>query len=255
MGLPKLEGCITIPSAGWACTIVKADGNHTISLPAGTYYMSTSDSTSYTLVSQWEAKADDTGHSFTASLSATTGRVTLTDNSGSNKMTGITWTATDLRDALGFSGSESFSGGAVTGAYQARYLFMPNCGRGPQYMAPDGADGAQESDLTMAVSPSGHIRCYGYETRYVDVLDFPQLQSAKTWIADEVTVNESLQKFWQDVMSSGARFRYHPDGTVAGTYVTWVADAPAYQPKPLVPGWDNAVALWGWSANVRKYVA
>lgn len=246
----KLEGLITVPTGGWEIKVtVQSDPEATVTIPAGTYYLSSVGSGSRSLIDEVSYQMNATGNYFAVTMSAA-GLVTI----GRGNSWVASFTSTGLRDALGFTGNLTPSALSFTGTEQAEYLFLPNCGRGPSFMSPDGDDGAEESDLTMAVSPSGVVRCYGYERRAVDSLDFPHLKSSKTWISDEVTANESLQRFWRATMASGARFRYHPDATAAGTYVTWVAEAPEFKPAPLVPGWDNAAALWSWGCRVRKYV-
>lgn len=255
-GLPKLEGLITVPTGGWTMILDDwgsgAGNDLTVTVAAGTYYLSTADTSARSFLDQCVSGLDAaTGHGWTATLDDTTGKVTL---NATAITTGLKWVSTGLRDALGFTTDIPTQAESFTSPSQAQYLFLPNCGRGLAYMSPDGDAGAQEADLTIAVSPSGHVRAYGYEQRYIDVLDFPQLKSSKTWISDEATPNESLQRFWQSTLRTGTRFRYHPDGTVDGTYVTWVAEAGEFKPRPLVPGWDNANALWSWGCNVRKYV-
>ena len=253
MALPKLEGLITVPSGNW--TFQYYDGaTWTVTIPAANYYLSSPGNASAGLLATVQYQLNVIpNNTCTVTMSSTTGKVTITNTEPANFQ--ITeWTSTALRDVLGFTAVLGPDNTTFTSPEAAESLFLPNCGRGPSYLAPDGDEGAEESDLTIAVSPAGNVRAYGYGRRFVDALDFPALKSSKTWISDESTVNESLQRFWRAIMATGTRFRYYPQADVDGTYVTWIAEAATFQPKPVVPGWDNANALYGWGCNVRKYI-
>ena len=122
-------------------------------------------------------------------------------------------------------------------------------------MSPDGDNGAEETDLTVAVSPSGYSRRHYFNARYVDTLGFQILKGSKTWQTWESTTNESLQRFYDSVLREGLEFRYHKDRSDDATYVTWIADSPEFKPQPVDPNFvGSASSLWSWSTRVIKHV-
>lgn len=255
MSLAKLEGRITVPTGGWLIShqeFTPNAGPTSRTIAAGNYYLSTTGTLDPLLTELDDQLELLGGGNYTVTLSATTGKVTI---AATGVVTfNITWTSTDLRDALGFTGN--LSGGLTyTGSNQARYLFLPDVTRNGSLLAPDGDEGAEEADLVTSMAPDGSMVSTQYRSRKFDVLGWSKLGAAKTWVTFESTVNESLQKFWQDVNRSGRPFRYHKDRAVDATFVTWRAgETNIYQPSPEVPGWVGSKSLWNWETRVRKEV-
>lgn len=248
MALPKLEGLIVVGS-GWTIAADEGGGDEDATVAAGNYYLTSTTSLLSALATAL------TGTSLTGTFTVTIdddsdtslGKVTIASDVAFTAV----WTSTDLRDALGFTGNLTPSATSFTGAAQARFLYLPTCGRSNQ-MAADGDAGAEMSDLTTAVSPSGKVVSLGYSRRFVDNLEFQMLKGSSVWITHETTTNASFQKFYRDVISVGRPFRYHKARETDGTYTEWVATNPDFTPTPVVPSWDNAAALWAYRTDVVK---
>jgi hypothetical protein len=254
---PKLEGRITVPSGGWIVSVQEFTPNagpaSVTVAAAGDYYLSSSTSLLTTVGAA--ATANGTlSATYTLTLSATTGLITL---AGSGVATfNWNWTSTALRDLLGFTGNLT-GANSYAATRQSPYLFLPNRGRAPAD-APEGSRGTIVTDGTLTASPSGHSKALVYSSRYRDRLGFAQIDGRRTWTTYETTVGESLQTFWDGVMGEGAPFRYYPDRTVDATYLTYRAvDALfGFKPVPIVPGWTtSADSLWAWETEVIEYVS
>ena len=130
----------------------------------------------------------------------------------------------------------------TSGTPEQRSTWLPRVGR------------AEALAALALTEPSAGSDARAVTTRATPTSGGFLVSGRKTWISDEATTNESLQRFWRAGLASGTRFRYHPDAATDGTYVTWVAEVPEFMPRSLVPGWDIANALWSWGCTVRKYV-
>lgn len=249
MALPKLEGLVVVPTGGWAIAADEGGGDETATVAAGNYYLTSTTS----LLSALKTALDGTTLTgvFTVTLDDTDdtslGKVTI---SSTVAFTAV-WTSTDLMEALGFTGDLTPSATSFTGASQARYLYLPTCGRSNP-MAADGDAGAEMSDLTTAVSPTGKVVSLGYSRRFVDNLEFQMLKGSSTWITHETTTNASLQKFYRDVIANGRPVRYHKARETDATYTEWVVTNPDFKPTPVVPNWDSASALYFYQTEVLK---
>lgn len=257
MANPKLEGRITADSA-WVISVTEATGPVTdaaITVAAGDYYLTSATSLLTALKTALDGSATLNGV-YTVSLAddadTDTGKVTISAPSVGN--ISITWSNTDIRDRLGFTGDVS---GATThtGTEQAEYLYLPPVGRDDSFMAPDGDAGLEETDLVVSTSPDGSMVATKFQTRYLDSLGFSLVKGSAMYVKHEATDNESLQKFYQDVLGKGLPFRYHKDRSDDATFVTWRApNAVAFRPDAEVPGWDSPNALHSWREDVRKEV-
>lgn len=254
--LPKLEGQITIDTA-WQMHIAETGGGTaTVTVAAaGTYYW-TDAGLLATIAAALTADGTLAG-AYTLTLDDDTdtsqGRVTLTCSGGGVSAIALTYPA-GSPDPAATLGLEAQGGAlALTGSSAAQYLWLPNCGRS-MLQAPDGDNGIEESDTTMAISPDGHIYSLYYASRYIDDLAFGTLVSSKVWAIHETVPNESLQSFWRQVIRHGRPFRYHPHRETDTTHVAWRADIDGMQrfsPVRLIPTWDNIRALHSWQTKVR----
>jgi hypothetical protein len=255
MAHPKYEGAIIVPTGGYSF-IVNDGAPQSVPVAAGSYYLTQSSTGMLPYLAAaigiatgdaWTATLDDTANS-------ATGKITL---SSAGTFTAITWTSTALRDALGFTGSETVSGNSVTAAGHSRYLWLPDTGRGPG-LAPEGASGMPESDGVISLSPSGHTKALSYNIRYRDVIAHQYLSGRKVWTQYVTHTNEALERFYADVIGLGVPFRYFPARETDSTYVDYVADAggmASLNVTAMDPGWtSSAVAQWGWTCPVRKKV-
>lgn len=246
--LGKLEARIIISTSTVIGTFVGAS----VSMPAGNYYLSSGDSgTSFlaTLKTQLDAA---TSRTWTITLDddsdSSTGKVTL---AVSGAATTATWTSTAIRDLLGFAGNLS-SGTTWTSDYQAKYLWLPNCGRtNPD--GPEDDDGTIETDATYAEGTDGTPYVLAYSTRRGDNMEFPMILGSKCKSTLEVTTNESFATFFLVLVNVGFRFRYYKLRDTDGTYKTWVIRDPGqFKPQAINSNWVGAKSLWNIKYAVRK---
>lgn len=249
--LSKLEGQITVPTGGYTMTVTDSGGTKQVTvLTAGTYFLN---SASNLLTTIGAALTADSTLAGTYTLSSddnsttSTGKTTITVTGGGNPS--ITWDFTALRDALGYTGNLS---GAAT--YQSTasspYLFLPDVKRS-EPMSPDGNTGMPKSDATFTLAPTGTSKALKYATRYTDVLSFRYLSGTKTWQQYEVVTNESLQSFWNTVLTQGFPFRYHYDRATDGSFVSYRYADPGNFPVKTeyaglvgTQGTDGSVLRW-----------
>jgi hypothetical protein len=259
--LPKLEGRITISSTQTMVVTDSGGVSQNRTVAAGDYYLTTTATGgSNSLLTTVKNALDASGQTYTVTVDDTedtsTGKVSILVNAGT---TTIDFTsATTLRDILGFAGNPSTASG-VTGEYQARYLWLPNCGRsgslGPDPTSTSYDMGGEEVDGTFTFSPSGASKRLAYTRRFVETMNFEMMKGSKTWIALETTTNESMQKFWRDVISQGLPFRYHYNRANDSVYFTWVAtNFNNFKPSQVQPGWVGANSLWSIGYDARKLV-
>lgn len=96
----------------------------------------------------------------TVTISATTGLCTISSTAN----IAITWTSTDLRDLLGFTGNLS-AATSHTGTLQVRGYWLSNAEVVSTYG--NGDEGHLEIDLTTTKSPRGDVKGIGWTTRTV----------------------------------------------------------------------------------------
>lgn len=256
MAHPKYEGQVVVPTGGYSLTLTLSGLPVVCTLAAGTYYLGTlltalAAAISTATAATWTVVCDDDAN-------ASTGRITIS-TAGSPGLTLVTWTSTALRDLLGYTGSETITGGnSVQGAGHSRYLWLPDVGRGPA-LAPDGTAGILESDGVMSLAPSGNIKVLAYNIRRRDVITHEYLSGRKVWSTYVTYANEALERFYTDVIGLGVPFRYFPARETDATYVGYVPDAEAIASMGVAamdPAWtSSAYAQWGWRCPVREKVA
>ena len=145
----RLEARYTVPTGGWAVSATNnAGGPTTITIAAGTYY-----ATALVTAFQTALNAGMGAPDFAVSVANTdggTGKVTISVPSG---VFSITWTSTDLRDALGFTAT--ITGDTTeTGTSSLKGLWLPDS---PLVLPTDDTVGAYVSDLRQSVSPTGAV--------------------------------------------------------------------------------------------------
>lgn len=252
--LPKLESEIVISTA----TIAGTFGGSVITMPVGRYFLNSIGDGGATRSFCNELDNQLTtalGGAFEVTVAdgtdTSTGVVTINRSSGVAFT--VTWAAnTAIRDLLGFTGNLS-SATSHTGTQQAKYLWLPNCGRSA-IMSPEASNGAIETDFSFAMGSDGTPYAIAYSTRYKDSMEFRMVKGSKAWISKEVTVNESFEQFYTNSIGYGLRIRFHADRSSDSTYRTWVVEnGGAYAPVPVREEWaDGANSLWGFSYQVRK---
>lgn len=260
----KVEGRITVPTGGWDVSLTDASGGPTTAtIAAGTYYISSAGSGANDLPAAFAAAANaamtQTWTCTTAAGENGTGKTTITATGGTLT---ISWTDTDLRDVLGFDGTEAASGGGGTMTIvsndQARSLWLPNSG----YQSLDGYDGSTwqghwETDLHHLESAAGDVwSVMGSKKRILEIL-WPQVSKAKTWIAEEDTTNESFEKLFLDAIcgeaawgTAGGPLRIYYDAADDASYYTYrYAGPPEFRPSQVREHWTGA-----WSVSLPRLV-
>ncbi len=261
MALPKVEGLITIPTGGYTLTVTEVPAaTTTVTIPAGDYYWNSSTNFCSAIADALTNNATLAG-TYTVSIAdgtdTSTGYCTIS-SSGITSFA-ITWVSTTLRDYLGFAGNTS-AGTTATSTRQARYLWLPNTGR-TRPMAPDPTAvsqhmGQEVTDFAFTQAASGVATGTYFNTRYRDSFAFDLLKGNKTWIVNESIVNESLQKFYDDVVKRGTRFRYYPDRSDDAVYFTMmIGNAGQFAPDAVVENWTGANSLWNVNYEMWEYVA
>lgn len=188
----RLEAFIDVPS-GVSIAVTNSSGAHVVNLTADTYTVS---ELIAHLLACLTAQAAPSAGAWTVTLStgaSGTGRVTI-------NCTGtwsITWTSTDLRDLLGFTGNIAGVSAAQTGTNGMRGLWLPGCylvvGNADPYTAPE------STDARSLESPGGETTTLVSACRY-----------------------EHLELTWSHV--AHARVFEHAATVPYTTWQTWVRD-------------------------------
>lgn len=207
----RLEATVTVPTGGWDVSANAAAGAFTATVPAGDWFV---EDLAFELEDQLNAGA---GGLWTVSISdddlTGTGKVTI----GNSSIWSLTWTDTDLRDALGFTGNYAAIGAGVTQTAPNAPIgvWIPSCPKWTPY-----GDGNFErgSDLRQSVTPLG-----GVSTLVGNVFD--RLENVRWDMvsnARAVGLNTvgSWQHFWSAIMTG--RYSYITPGKPVRLH--WSAD-------------------------------
>ena len=179
-----------------------------------------------------------------------TGKVTI----ASTANLAITWTSTDLRDLLGFTGNLS-AATSHTATNHCRGVWLPDCPMSARY-GPNDA-GHTEADLVQTVSPQGHVQTSVYNTRtFLPEVVWSHVARARARIEGETTTNASFERFIRDTQFGGLAY-FHVGAHVR---LYWDADASDYDTYTLTgrasTQMDRAVDEWAglWRIFVEGYV-
>ena len=241
----KLEARQTA-SASWTVTV---DAGSPAALTAGDCYVGSGYSSGASLIANLQAVLAAAVASTTVTLSATTGKITITWGSGSHAMT---WGSSVLRNRLGFTGSLA-SATSHTSQGQAQYLWIPGVNPGGM-LSPITQLGVIETDRRLGLARSGAVCVTQFNARRRQRWSFAGLLPAKTWEPSESTTNESAESFWTDAVQGGAAIRYYTDKTSASSYLIgstamdYQATADAFAPVRLRGDFDG---LWVWAFEGR----
>ena len=251
MALPKLEGIVTI-SSGSSVSVTETGGGGTasVSLTAGDYslselcaYLADALTANATLSGTYSCSvADDSDTS--------SGKVTISA-SGITSFT-LTWTSTTVRDALGFVGTLEPTAATFTADDASPWIWLPNVGRSDADLA-DGDEGDPIRQVAVNCAPSGDVYSWASSAlRYETVIEFQHVKGYKGIRSLEVVTNESLQTFFETVISKGIPFRYYTDRSNDDTYTEHVAkqgDAERFGLEPEFKGWRGAQSIWSWRCD------
>lgn len=250
MSLCKLEGEIQIRTS----TVVGTFAGSVITMPVGNYFLNSigNGGATRTFLLELKNQLDTaTGRTWTFTVDDTndtsTGKVTISCT-GAN--TTATWTSAEIEAALGFT-SNLASATTWTGANQAKYLWLPNCGRSG-VLSPEASTGAVEADYSVAIASDGTTYTLAYSARSHDTLELRTILGNKTWTSLESVVNESFETYYRKVILLGLRTRFHADRSVDATYRTWVTTTGDFAPAQVRQDYVGANALFSMSYQVRE---
>jgi hypothetical protein len=221
-GLPKIEGEVYVPPAGWDLGIEDSGGSDSFSIPGGRYYLTSLNGVLLSLTDTISALLN--GSSILAGAGdftlvvdddydTSSGRVTI----ASSEAFDINFTTPALRDALGHQGSASGLDEYV-GAFSSPHIWLPDGKRWPA-MSPDGWRGMRIAASTVGRSPGGRTSARKGPESAVDRLEFGQVRAFKCWQRFEVVPNESWETYWS--VNLPRRVRYHKDRAGDDTFVTY----------------------------------
>jgi hypothetical protein len=195
------------------------DASATVNLGADkTYYHSSDGNDSATLGEQLGSilTASALNATYTVTLSLSTGLYTITASGGSVTAIAITWTSTWLRDVLGFTGNLS---GALSyvAPRQARALWLPNCPVETPYGL--SSDGLRHRDAQVTLAPDGTYKALVYASHVRNEYLYSHITAPRCIQAEEATVNESFETFFDDGIAGdaawcsapGKALRWYPD--------------------------------------------
>ena len=190
----RIEARFTIPTGGAAMSVTtNAGGPTTVTVAAGSYYISEFMST---LQAALIAQRTVTAGTWVCSISMTatgTGRVTIQATNGTWS---LSWTNTTLRDLLGFTGDLVAVSGAQTGTYQARGLWRPDC---PMNIDGDPRMAPKIYDTIAMAGPTGDIVAHTSNVkRRHRGLRWTAVPIARYREASADTVNASWETFLDD---------------------------------------------------------
>jgi len=250
--LPKWEGRITVPTGGWAMSVTDSDGAATVTIPAGQYYWRSAGNGSRSFLDEIDFQLDAKGGgvNYTVALDdasgTATGKLTLTPSTGTMA---VTWTSTDLRDVMGFTGNLS-AASSHQSPEQIEYLWLPNAGPSQMSMPWPATTsqkfGMRRTDGTFAQAPSGSSVRLKYNTRFYQEMQFTTLLGSKVAIPLESVANESLEKFYATVIGEGIPVRQYKDRSDNTLYWTTVVENfHEYAPTVNDPSWmQSPNSLW-----------
>lgn len=129
-----------------------------------------------------------------------TGKITIAVTNGNLT---ISWGgATNIRTLLGFTGDVG-STTTTTATKHARGLWIPDC---PLNAKGDLRQAPLESDRRETVGPNGHVTTLRGTSRYVHRnLVWSLVAKNKVWRAEEVTADESYERFFLDAIEGGSQ--------------------------------------------------
>jgi len=247
----KWEAPITIPSGGWSFALTDSDvTGATVTIPAGTYYHSTGTTLASELKSQMDATSART---YTVSFDSSTGKYSIAVSSSTFS---ITWTDTELRNVLGWTGMASGSSTPDESDVQAEGIWLPKTPVETPYGLESG--GIPVSSANVSMSPGGAFYSYHGPKHYRSEYTYVAVTGPRALTSKEETANQSFETFWTDAIRGeapwcdvpGASLRFHPSASDDSTYFTWnILD----QKEPsLVRATEGYDGLWQVSFSVAR---
>lgn len=200
---------------------------------AGSYYLRSS-SSSLSLIDQLETALTSAGVSSPSVLLDQSGYVRITASSSF----AITWTDTDLRDALGYTGDVASTTSSVADR-RSPLFWSPGWQATPE--TPAGVEAYDVPDTRLLSSRSGlTVRAYGTVTAQHQRLKWFQVPIDRVWTSGEL--NGEFKVFQSEVLWNGRRFLHHPEiqeNRGSSSAVIWDTALGPYKIRAIKPRWYN----------------
>ena len=219
MARGRVEARITIPTGGWSVSVtITAIGTFAVTIAAGNYFPT---DLLTTFKTQLDAATGADGVFTVSSSWGETGTGLVTISHTIQTFT-LTWTSTDLRDVLGFTGTLTPAATSFAGTLHARGVWLPDC----EQDVDRGTDGGvYETDRGVMVSPLGDVSALVYNVRQRhDGFTWAHITHPRAQITYEVTTGESFEQWWRD--THGALRSYFE--SVPQLRIYFSADAGTY---------------------------
>lgn len=236
----RLESRIHVPEGGWEGTINDSGAGAavTFTIPEANYYITE-------FLSELEDQLNTAAPTDTITVTISMGesgthKVTITSSGNGT----LTWTDTDLRDLLGYTGTLTLvAATGNTATNKCRAVWLPDC----IYRAPNAINpwvGAIETDSRSVETPGGKVYSLGGQYKFCTWLEWTAVSRARSSQANESTTNESFERFLRDGVwghaswgRPGGPVRFFPDAadTEWIEYAVNVSQTREFRPAPLVP--------------------
>jgi hypothetical protein len=246
----RLEAQITVPTGGWAValTVTAIGGPTTVTLPAGTYWISDLLSTFTGLLNA--AFGGDGAFSYSANFDE--GADGLVAFQHTVETFSWTWTSTNFRDLLGFTANLTPAASSFSGTEVCEAIWRPD----NPFDAPRGTTtGIRKFDRTLQVSPQGDQEALAYQNkRTVGTIRFPIVGKARTLRAQESVTNESFETWFENThgglvtyFGAAPKCRWYWDANLA-TKIEFKLTKPVdtFMPERVDPNW---IGLWAWEID------
>lgn len=240
----RIEAAIVVPTGGWVLTV----GGATVTLAAGTYYLSG--------LLEDLAAAIATATADTCTITASlgeggTGIVTITLGTAA----AVAWDDTDLRDLLGFEGDLAAAAEHV-GTLHARGVWLADCA----YEAPNAVlpwVGWPETDARTVESMSGAVYSFVGSSKQTSWLKWSAVKRSRALRANEALAGESFQRLLEDGIwgfaawgQPGGPVRFYPDADSAQWVEYAVVLPDQFKPGQFVDGWAGGP----WTVELERLV-
>lgn len=245
MSIGSLQADITVPSGGWALSYTdSAGGPLTATVAAGSY---TPKELTAAVQAAVIALAGAVGNTFTAVLSDGESGTGLNTLNATATPWSISWTNTDLRDALGFAANITNVSASQTGTKFSIGLWLP--GNPAMFNQHGGGAGGQiVTDYAATVGPTGRVHAlFGNYFKQHAGIRWEGVPNNRAWAHFEGVTGESFESWFRDVatnrksyVSANTLIRLTWNADVAATYVEgrllW---EPTFDLETLVTGWTG----------------
>lgn len=246
MSRGRLEAEITVPTGGWdfSLTVTAIGGPTTGTVAAGSYHHSDFLAAVDTAL---EAVFGGDGAWTVTSSAGESGTGLVTIAHATETFT-LSWTDTDLRDALGFAGTLTPAALTFTGTKVAQQLWLPNAEGAFAYG--NGDEGHTETDASTTESPRGDVKRLVYNTRQVlPSALWSNVPVAYARISGESVSNSSFEQWWRNTQGGELSY-FEPCSSVRLYWDAGVASYKTYR-LPVMTSTQMGRVDDGWNGLYR----